>query len=296
VHRRVTGSVVGGTGLALLALLTPIVTAGSAHAADKKSKCAPATIEWSVDGGKTWSKAGLLGGFHGKMRVRIANTVDKSCKYKVTLASYSAEGPTWKTSGRQDYLGSKTVTLRGKGKAATLDITRYLPPCFGQLDLYGNGKIFDGKANPLPRYPDAKYPTEMIAGWNGGKKCAPIPPTTSPPTTPPPTSSPPTTTPTSTPPATTAPPSTAPPVSSPPTTEPPTTEPPVVDEDETPQDEQRAPAPAANVPGELAQTGANDSLWRIAGASVALLLSCVGALLLVRTNPRRRAGGRGAAA
>ncbi|WP_406290200.1 hypothetical protein [Embleya sp. NBC_00896] len=280
MQRSLTGSIAAGLGVGALALVGPIVVAGSAHAADDAKKtCGSATIEWSIDGGKKWSGAGLLGALSTKVSVRIVGEVPKSCQYKVSLAAYSADGPTWKTSGTQRYLGSKTVTLSRDHKTAALDISKHAPPCFGQIDLYGNDKVFDGKANPLPHYPDAKFPVDLIAGWNGGKACAP--PTTKPPTTAPPTTTPPTTAPpTTAPPSTTKPPTTKPPTkSAPPTSATPSTP------ESTPTDEQRQPSTDADVPGRLAQTGGN-GVGRIAGASVAVLVAGVGALLLVNRRPR----------
>ncbi|WP_345673127.1 LPXTG cell wall anchor domain-containing protein [Yinghuangia aomiensis] len=148
--------------------------------AKPKPKCSPAKIEYSKDGGKTWTRSGLIGGFYGKIQVRLVDKskVEKNCQYKVSLASYSADGPTWKTSGTQRYIGKDTVTLTAKKPSATLDIKKYLPPCYGQIDLYGGGDKFTGAKTP--HYPDKKYPTNMIAGWNGGKACAPKPPSSSP--------------------------------------------------------------------------------------------------------------------
>lgn len=282
MQRSLTGSIAAGLGVGALALVGPIVVAGSAHAADdgKKTTCPSVTIEWSIDGGKNWSKAGLLGALSTKVSVRLTGEVPKGCPYYISLASYSADGPTWKTSGTQRYLGSKTVTLSRDHKSAELDISKHAPPCFGQIDLYGNNKVYDGKANPLPHYDDAKYPRDLIAGWNGGKACAP--PTTKPPTTAPPTTTPPTTAPpTTAPPTTTKPPTTKPPTTSaPPTTTAPSTP------ETTPTDEQRQPSTAAVVPGELAKTGGGSGIGRIAGASVAILVAGVGALLLVNRRPR----------
>jgi hypothetical protein len=289
-------------GVGAVALVAPMIVPTVAHAgADSKTKCGSAVIEWSADDGKTWSRAGLLGDLLTKVSVRIADDVPKSCKYSVSLASYSTDGPSWKTSGTQRYLGSDKVSLSGKNKPAKLDIAKHAPPCFGQVDLYGNDKVFDGKKNPLPKYPDAKFPTDMIAGWNGGKKCAPpttAPPSTAPPTTKPPTTTPPTTTPPTTMPPTTRPPTTAPPTTAPPTTKPPTatpapstapptTQPPVVEET-TPPEEQRPPVTSPSVPGELADTGADDKLPIYAAASITAVLLGVGTLVLVRRRPHSR--------
>ncbi|MGW9213930.1 LAETG motif-containing sortase-dependent surface protein [Embleya sp. NPDC055664] len=283
------GRLATGLGVGAVALVATVAGAGPAHAGDGDAKaCGTAAIEWSVDNGKTWSKAGLLGSLATKVNVRVAGNVPKSCTYKVTLAAYSADGPTWKTSGVQRFLGSRTVSLTGAHPTAALDISRYAPPCFGQIDLYGNDKVFDGKANPLPRYPDAKFPTDLIAGWNGGKECAPSSPkpSTKPPTTAPPTG---------TAPPTTAVPSTGAPTSKPSpstsagtTSKPPSTSPSTSTSASTPPDDQRTPPVSGDVPGQLAHTGASDGVLRIAGASAAVLVSGVGALLLIGRRPHRR--------
>lgn len=284
-RRSVPRGFAAGLGAGAVALVATVAGAGPAHAADDDAKaCGTVAVEWSVDNGKTWSKAGLLGSLATKVSVRIAGNVPKSCTYKVTLAAYSAEGPTWKTSGVQRYLGSRTVSLTGAHRSAALDITRYAPPCFGQIDLYGNDKVFDGKANPLPRYPDAKFPTDLIAGWNGGKECAPSSPkpSTKPPTTAPPTgTAPPTTAVPSTSASTSKP---SPSTSATTTSKPPSASP----STSTPPDDQRTPPVSGDAPGELARTGASDGVLRIAGASAAVLVSGVGALLLIGRRPHRR--------
>ncbi|WP_439678986.1 LAETG motif-containing sortase-dependent surface protein [Embleya sp. MST-111070] len=287
--RSLPGRIATGLGVGAAALAATIATTGPAQAADDDAKaCGSVAIEWSVDAGKTWSRAGLLGSLATKVDVRVAGNVAKSCTYKVTLAAYSADGPTWKTSGVQRYLGSRTASLTGAHRGAALDISRYAPPCFGQIDLYGNDKIFDGKANPLPRYPDAKFPTDLIAGWNGGKECAPSSPkpSTKPPTTTPPTTVPPTTAVPSTTTSTSKPPSPSASASASSTHAPDRTATPT--SASTPPDDQRTPPASGDVPGQLAQTGASDGVLRIAGASAAVLISGVGALLLIGRRPRRR--------
>ncbi|MEU8921474.1 hypothetical protein AB0D10_11155 [Kitasatospora sp. NPDC048545] len=84
------------------------------------------------------------------------------CDYKVSLASYSTEGPTFAASGTQTFLGSATVTLNRENPQATLDISAYLPKCFGQIDLYPGDQKFDGHSNPLPHYPDIVLPDHLI--------------------------------------------------------------------------------------------------------------------------------------
>ncbi|NUU21903.1 MAG: hypothetical protein HOV68_10380 [Streptomycetaceae bacterium] len=275
---------------------------------DPKPKCGPAVIEYSKDGGKTWTRSGLLGGFVPKLKVRLVGTVKKGCEYKVSYASYSAEGPTWKKSGTQGFLGMDTVTLTSKKTSAELDIAKHLPPCYGQVDLYGNGKKFDGKKNPLPHYPNAKFPTNLIAGWNGGKACAPKPPTKtptasttpsksesaspsvspskseSPSTTPSATETPTaTTTPTETPTTTVPPTSSESPIVTPPPSPSTSQAPPAADTSQQPPvadqqvvaEEQQQPS-AEGAPGSLAKTGASDRLpYLIAMAVCSILLGAL---------------------
>ena len=123
----------------------------------------------------------------------------------VSLASYTAEGPTWETSGKQAFVGYSTTKLSTKKDKNHDVLTVKLPgaegkPCFGQIDLYFGSTIFDGgKAaghGPLPHYPDRTTPSGgLIAAWNGadsvcGSTTPPPPPTTNPPTTNPPPSNP----------------------------------------------------------------------------------------------------------
>lgn len=297
---------------------------GSSPSSKPKPPDCPATrIEWSSDGGKTWKRSGLLGGFHPKLNVRLADKVADKCKYTVSYASYSAEGPTWKTSGKQGYLGKHTVTLTGKKPTAVLDISKVLPRCYGQVDLYGSGEKFDGKR--LPHYPDKKFPTPMIAGWNGGKACT-TPPSSSPPPSSPsaspskspspsaststqPSTKPPTTTPGTTP-STTAPASTPPPTTPTPTpsatptstpTETPTTAPPPpVDTPEPPDEQAPVPDTPENPPsaddqrdvteppyveGDLPRTGASRIPYLIALAVFSVMLGAL-AIAWSRWGPR----------
>ncbi|MGW3042043.1 LPXTG cell wall anchor domain-containing protein [Kitasatospora sp. NPDC001159] len=75
------------------------------------------------------------------------------------------------------------MTLSRENPRATLDISAYLPKCFGQIDLYPGDRKFDGHSNPLPHYPDTVLPDHLITGWNGGTACqspTPTHPATSP--------------------------------------------------------------------------------------------------------------------
>jgi hypothetical protein len=61
------------------------------------------------------------GGFHlwdtvpGSVQVRLApgQTVGEGCKYPVSLAEYTTEGPNWYVSGHQSLVDKATVHLTG---------------------------------------------------------------------------------------------------------------------------------------------------------------------------------------
>jgi hypothetical protein len=152
--------------------------------------------------------------------VRIANDhgrpADPGCTRTISLASYTAGGPTWETSALQGFVGVAHVTLDQAHTTGVLTVP--LPTgadgkaCFGQLDLYFGDTVYDGKTGPghgpLPHYPDSTTPPprHLIAAWNGGSdKCTP--PVKPPPPSPTPTtptssrSTPPSSAPSSTPPS-----------------------------------------------------------------------------------------------
>ncbi|MFI8457020.1 hypothetical protein [Kitasatospora sp. NPDC085464] len=169
-----------------IAVGAPLLTAGTAQAHSEHG-CGAVGVEFSVDGGKGWISDGRMSQPHGVIQVRLAGDVADGCDYRVSLASYETQGPTWATSGKQTFLGWATTTLRSGNRQATLDVSAHLPKCYGQIDLYNGDKKFDGVANPAPRYPDSVFPDNLISAWNGGKACAPTP--TGTPTLPVPTSS-----------------------------------------------------------------------------------------------------------
>lgn len=178
-----------------IAVTTPLIATGAAHAT-VGNDCSPVKIEHRVGNGD-WVTDGRMSQPNTKISVRIAPDAEPvdGCEYKVSLASYSTEGPTWATSGTQVFLGWDTTTLDLGKREATLDVSAYLPPCFGQIDLYGTDVKHDGKSAPLPKYPNGVFPHNLITAWNGGTACAPKPtetpslptgtPTTSAPATPP---------------------------------------------------------------------------------------------------------------
>lgn len=264
----------------------------SAKQSKADKECPPTKIDYSVDGGRTWTRKGLLGGFYGKIQVRLTEKRPAICRYTVSLASYSAEGPTWSTSGTQRFLGMDTLTLTGKKPTGTLDISKHLPPCYGQIDLYAGSKKYTGKESP--KYGVNKYPEHMIAGWNGGKKCKPTatkPPvptipkaSISPPKLPKPSPTPSSAKPT---PSATPTPSVTPTPSATPTTPAPVTETPREPETRTPLSEvlqEQQPIPQEPVvQGTLPKTGADRIPYMIAFAVFAILL---GVLVMHQTRNR----------
>jgi len=299
-------------GVGVLALALPLVTAGAAHADKGGERCGNARIVYSLDGGQTWTDKGRMDGrLVTRIEVKFGEERTNHCEYAVSLASYSAEGPTWPTSGTQAFLGWDSKKLSKENPRVTLDVSAYAPPCFGQVDLYGNGRKYDGKENPLPHHPDAGFPTDLITAWNGGSECEQ--PTTPPPTRPsePPveTTKPPVET-TEPPTQTTAPPtgSTKPPAEStkPPagSTKPPasterpvkptksaTTTPPVVQEPAgTPPVGKPEVIPIADTsPASLAETGSDNTGAIAIGTAAGVLL--VGGLGAFAWSRRRDSGG-----
>ncbi|MEU8135384.1 LPXTG cell wall anchor domain-containing protein [Streptodolium elevatio] len=284
-------------GIGAVALGLPVVATAPAYATGEH--CEKAAVEYSLDGGDTWTSDGRINRATPvtKIQVRLKTEVKNSCEYAVSLASYSAEGPTWATSGTQAFLGWDTTTLRKGKKQAELDVSKYAPECFGQIDLYGNGKKYDGVQEPLPRYPHAKFPKDLITAWNGGDKCE-TPPTTPPATTPPATTAPPaTTTPPTTAPATTTPPATSkPPTSasaspSTSTSKPPTSTAPVptTTDTEAPVGQPEVPPTTETAPPALADTGGDNNAAVMIGASAGVLL--VGGAGVLFWNRRRNNGG-----
>ncbi|MBV9024360.1 MAG: hypothetical protein JO362_11350 [Streptomycetaceae bacterium] len=164
---------VAGTGSALASEL-----AGS-------GQCGSVSIAYSLDGGSTWPIDGRINGSApARITVRLTGDVQQGCLYPVSLASYSAEGPTWQISGKQTFLGWDTTVLNSTQQQATLDVSAHLPSCFGQIDLYGNATKYDGITGALPHFPDSWTPNNLIAAWNGSAPCTQASPTPTPSPTP----------------------------------------------------------------------------------------------------------------
>lgn len=259
------------------------------------TKCPNANIEYSVDDGKTWSTNGRLDSFHDTVDVRLADaTTKKSCSYKVSLAVYQTEGKTWATSGTQKFLGWDTVTLDGKKATAKLDVGKYKADCFVQLDLYGNGRKFDGtnEKNPLPHYPDAPYPANLIAAWNGAAAECATPGGTTPTESAPPVSSTPSAS--ASPTASASASASATPSESPSSTASDSPSPsasasasaaPVTPDDTTTLTNDDGSPPvntSSDVPGNLAATGSSSRLPVIAGTSAVMVLAGTALFILTR--------------
>ncbi len=113
----------------------------------------------------------------GKIHIKVRTAGDAST-CTASLASYTAHGPTFATSGQQAFVDFDTVTVK-KGQTDSLDIAVPDEGCFAQIDLYRGAVKFDG--NPaagdglvhgdLPKGPDhTVIKDKLIAAWNGGTK------------------------------------------------------------------------------------------------------------------------------
>ncbi|WP_427167426.1 hypothetical protein ACQF4J_32100 [Streptomyces sp. C1-1] len=289
---------------AFLAAATPLLGA-TAASATTAGDCQSATVQYRIvdaDGkpvGADWTSQG---GFHqwtavpGTVEVRLApgQTVGDGCKYPVSLAEYTTEGSNWYTSGHQTLVDHATVYLTaadvadnsGDAKRTWQKLAVKTPDCYGQIDLYGDDIIYDGKSGdghgPAPYEPDnIVTPYHLIAAWNGGDKpCTPDKPgsptpSESTPATPstPPASQPPAKE--TTPPATPTKPSSA--------TTPPTT-PDVPPLQSTPPTTP-TPSPSDSTPP-LAETGSSAPVGPIAGGAAAVIALGAGALYMTRRTRR----------
>lgn len=280
--------------------VVPLVGAGAASATTS-GDCQSATVQYRIvdaDGkpvGADWSSQG---GFHqwdavpGTVEVRLApgQSVGDGCKYPVSLAEYTTEGPNWFVSGHQALVDKATVYLTAADVADSADAKRTwqklevkAPDCYGQIDLYGDDVSYDGKTGeghgPLPYQPDnIATPYHLIAAWNGGEKpCAPATPDSPSPSQSAPAT--PTTPVASEPPADkTTEPASPKPSSTPSTTPdvPPLTSTPPA----TP-----SPSPSESTPP-LAETGASGPLGPIAGGAALVIVAGAGAVVMSRRARR----------
>lgn len=282
--------------------VVPLVGAGAASATTS-GDCQSATVQYRIvdaDGkpvGADWSSQG---GFHqwdavpGTVEVRLApgQSVGDGCKYPVSLAEYTTEGPNWFVSGHQALVDKATVYLTaadvadsGDAKQTWQKLEVRAPDCYGQIDLYGDDVSYDGKTGeghgPLPYQPDnIATPYHLIAAWNGGEKpCTPATPDSPSPSQSAPAT--PTTPAASEPPADkTTEPASPKPSSTPSTTPdvPPLTSTP-------PATPSPSPSPSDSTPP-LAETGASGPLGPIAGGAAVVIVAGAGAVVMSRRARR----------
>lgn len=169
IARRLTA--VAGVGAMATALA--LAGVGTAVAKDKggQGQCAPLQLKFSTDGGSTWITDGTLTAAPTSVKVKLTGSVTAGCVYPVSLAAYKTHGPTWETSGKQVFLAVTQTILSGDERQATLKVKGVKKStCFGQIDLYGSNKVYDGKSGALPHYPNSVTPKNLIANWNGAFK------------------------------------------------------------------------------------------------------------------------------
>ncbi|MFB7601065.1 LPXTG cell wall anchor domain-containing protein [Streptomyces sp. NPDC056160] len=150
----------------------------------------------------------------GKLHIGVRAGKWDDCT--VSLAAYLTHGPTWQTSGKQEFLDFDTIKV-SHGTTGHLTITAPGKDCFTQIDLYRGDVKHDGKTADLPEGPNHPVFTgNLIAAWQGGTTVCHVPQT---PSTPPPVPSKPTPpTESTTPPAEATPPATPTPTASRPST------------------------------------------------------------------------------
>jgi len=90
----------------------------------------------------------------------------------ITLHSFDTDGPTWETSGTQDFVDFDSAHLTAAAPTATVKVD--VRGCDQQQDLAIGTKKHDGIENPLPHYDDAWFPEGLIDHWNGSAPCDPI--------------------------------------------------------------------------------------------------------------------------
>ncbi|MCX4911402.1 hypothetical protein [Streptomyces sp. NBC_00878] len=280
---------------------TPVLGAGVASATSGGT-CQSATVQYRIvgaDGGVVGADWTSQGGFHswdtvpGPVEVRLApgQKVGEGCKYPVSLAEYTTEGPNWLSSGRQTMVDKATVYLTDADvagddgeKRSWQKLAVKLPDCFGQIDLYGSDIAYDGKSGeghgPAPYQPDGvNTPYNLIAAWNGGEKECADAPSDSPTPTPTPSEPTPSTPAGSTPPAEETTPATTPKPSTTPTTTPDV--PPL--ESTPPAGSGSNPSPSDSSPP-LAETGAGAPVGLIAGGAAVVIALGAGAVFAARAR------------
>ncbi|WP_308117369.1 LAETG motif-containing sortase-dependent surface protein [Streptomyces fuscigenes] len=154
-----------------MALAVSLAGVGTASAHGKgggQGHCSAVQLKFSTDGGNSWTRNDVINTAPSSIQVKLEGKVTKGCAYPVSLAAYKTDGPTWDTSGTQVFLGVDQATLSKDNDHATLQVKGIdKSTCFGQIDMYGNNTVYDGKSGALPHFPDSYTPTDLIAHWNG---------------------------------------------------------------------------------------------------------------------------------
>ncbi|MHC5905225.1 LAETG motif-containing sortase-dependent surface protein [Streptomyces sp. S6] len=284
---------------AFAASAAPLLAAAPASAT---SGCSSATIQYRLEGGD-WTSAGgfrTFGSGLDKVEVRLApgQEIGADCKYPVSLAKYTTEGPNWYTSGKQTlveknsvYLGKDDVAGKSDDGRTWQKLSVKTPDCYGQIDLYGDDVTYDGGTGeghgPAPYQPgNIVTPNHLIAAWNGGDKACEeggVTPPPSTPTTPEAPTTPPATETTPPPAGETTPPAPSPskPVSE---TTPPTT--PEVPPLETPPPTTPTPSPSESTPP-LAETGSSTPVGPIAGGAAVVVAVGAGAMFFANRSRKK---------
>ena len=149
-------------GAALLAPATAAASGPTLAPQTAQGGCGSSLFSWDVATGR--NDYAML-----TVHVQAKSSVPGGCSVSFSLNSYTAQGPTWPTSGTQALFDHQSVTLSAGSPSGTLTVAE--PPCYGQTDLYTGTARFDGKDGALPHYPTSVTPAGLIAYSNGGAAC-----------------------------------------------------------------------------------------------------------------------------
>ena len=151
----------------LLALVIVPMGPGGAYADEETADCVATLSKADV------SVAYVGDDFHAHVEYTGTGTLCPGVALTVSLNSYSAEGPTWETSGNQVLVDHDQFTIDAEHLSGDLAVTE--PPCYYQTDLYWGSTLFDGTDGKAPHYPDTNTPSGLIAHRGGGSACQPPP-------------------------------------------------------------------------------------------------------------------------
>jgi len=165
-HSRIrTAGWIAAGALASTALLAPATAAAASPSGATQTSqggCNSSLFHWDVATGQN-AYAMLT------VNIHAVGTVPENCTFSFSLNSYTAQGPTWPTSGTQALLDHQSITLSKGNPSGALTVAK--PPCYGQTDLYTGTAKFDGIDGALPHYPNVVTPTGLISYSNGGSAC-----------------------------------------------------------------------------------------------------------------------------